>query len=122
MLNLVEHLPRHSAYVEAVTDDMAAEGEQRAAESGEPFDQKQPSTDDGPPLSEWSPEVDLLAQIVDLLQLMRSEALQMSSDNKGLPYTPTRRPATVAERVDRALSKAAQDHLMSRFYPDRGGD
>lgn len=92
LLSLLDHLPASSAYVEAMADD-----EERAEWLASlPED----STARAPRLSQWTPEVDLLAAILDRLGDVVRVTVASSGGKPGeTPRYP--RPATAIDRARR---------------------
>lgn len=112
MLNLIDHLPRNSSYHEALSqdDELAQLAAEQPGQVG--------STEHRPPLSEWSPEVDLLAQLLDVVQLMRAEAWSLAGQKNAPTYAPTPRPKTTAERAKDYIERSARQHLIEKLYPE----
>lgn len=69
-----------------------------------------------PPLSEWSPEVELLAAIHDRLR----DVVQVQYDKK-LDWPETPRPQTAAEVLERRKREAKRARVRELFYPKKGG-
>lgn len=85
LLNLVEHLPTNSAYVEAVATDADAA---RAA-----FDAGVEPREHVERWSEWSPERAALARIDDRLQLLTVAVIGTNGGKPG-QFRPAERPKT----------------------------
>lgn len=104
-LAIIDRLPRDSHFVAAVADDdEIATGDEPKA---------------GPPrLTEFGPQVELLAGIYDLLGVLI--ALQSTPPGKKprLPR-PLRRPVTAAMRKREALAEADRNYLRSKLFPGR---
>lgn len=92
LLTLLDHLPASSAYAEAMADD-----EERAEWLAS---LPQDSTARAPRLSQWTPEVDLLAAILDRLgDVIR--ATIASGGGKPGDSPPYPRPTTAIDRARR---------------------
>lgn len=109
LLNLIDHLPRNSYYVEALADD--EELAEMVLES--PHD----DVPTGPRMSQWSPEAGLLAEIVDRLAEVASAVVASAG---GAPGTlkPYPRPRTAADRVQARRRRQRHDALVRRVLPD----
>ena len=83
MLNVIEGLPRNSAYGEALALDETIV---------EPASARRDAPDPRPSVREWSPEVELLAAIFDRL----NGVIQIQSE-KNLRLKPWPSPLTAAE-------------------------
>lgn len=106
-LNLVDHLPRTSAYSQAVSqDDELAEDVADHASA-----RRQVA------LTEWSPEVEALAVVVDRLADVANTIIGVAGGHPSrVPRYP--RPVTAFDRVRaRRLREAAKD-LESKLFPD----
>jgi hypothetical protein len=109
LLNIIDHLPRDSAYVEALTDDeelaerMLARPEQPAVKSLRR-------------MSEFSAEVEVLSVIADRI----AEQTQVIAATKGAkPHKvkPMPRPRTAMEKVRKRRRETAHRSLVSRLLP-----
>ncbi|MFG2001681.1 hypothetical protein ACGFNU_21275 [Spirillospora sp. NPDC048911] len=112
VLDYLEHLPRTSAYHSAVAQD-----EELAAELA---DKPQPELGP-PPLTEFGPEVQVLAELRDLIAALLAVTVKA---NNGKPHKPKPypRPVTALQRVrrkQRYLShQALVDRVKARQTPD----
>lgn len=106
LLNLIDHLPRNSAYGDALAQD-----DELAVEAAERPD------DTGPSLAEWSPEVALLSDLVDVLLLLRSEVWKLAGQKTAPPYRPVPRPLTAADRLAAERRERVRDDLR-RLLPE----
>lgn len=91
-----------------------AEDDELAAElAGEQFPRRLP------PLSEWSPEVEVLAVVADRLAEVANTIIGV---NGGKPsrVQPMPRPVTAIDRARARLRREAADELERRLFPDRG--
>lgn len=70
----------------------------------------------GPSLTTWSPEVDMLARVLDKLAVL-VEA-QKQKPGKVVPYA---RPSTAFERAQRRDRQATHDRLVAAMLPNRAG-
>lgn len=118
MLNLIDHLPRDSFYAQAVANDEEHAAAMVAADTGE----KRPET--GPPMSTWSAEVAVLADLVDAVNVLRNTLVAVNSkDGKGGKLVPYPRPTTVIDKVRKNSRKARHEQMVARVLPHkRTGD
>lgn len=109
LLNLIDHLPRNSHFAEATAqDDELAEGLLDRPEGGRPA---------APPMTEFSPEAEVLAAVVDRLgELIRTYAAANGGNPPPLKLWP--RPVTAADRAHARARKAAMDDLQKTLFPD----
>lgn len=105
LLNLVDHLPRDSAYGQAIADDdeLAAV----AASDGS----------SSPAVSEWSSEVELLAAVYDRLGDVIN-AVAASGGGKPVRVRPWPRPLTAADRAAKRRKRDAYADIIARVLPD----
>ncbi len=89
VLSLVGRLPRDSAFFEAVLDDDAAVPDDGGS-SGEVAH---------PPVSEWSPTVEILADVFDRLGDLVVAVHSTVPKRKAPKVKPRPRPQTAADRV-----------------------
>lgn len=102
VLNLIDRLPRDSHFVAALADDDEL-ADQLADDEGEPLPP--------PPLTEWSPVVDRLTTVVDLLgQLVAVTA--NAGGAKVKPPPPAPRPVTARHRA-KQRRREFKRHLVS---------
>lgn len=115
MLNLIENLPRGSAYSDAMGAD--PEIAQAAHDGHIEFDE----TPRSPLFAEWSPEADLLARACDLLGVLIG-AVVATTGTEPPKIRPTDRPTTaVAEayRIGKELrEKRDLLDLVRMLTPD----
>lgn len=91
LLNIIDHLPRDSAYFEALTEDVDLA--ERIASRPEPK-----SSAPKRRMTDWSPTVELLSAVVDrLAELTQAVASLGGAKPRKLPCAP--RPVTAMERV-----------------------
>ena len=125
LLNLIDHLPRHTYYSEAVSNDpeharmlaeaMAKRAEEADGESG-------PS---GPPMHIWSPEVSALTDLTDAVRRVEYAIVATNSEKgKGpKPPEPLPRPVSMLDRERKrseyARRKAKHDKLAARLLPHK---
>lgn len=121
LLNLIDHLPRHTWYSEAVsTDQEHAEMLAKAlAEQG----------DDGskhsPPMHTWSPEVDMLAKVVDAVRSVNHTLAAVNSEKGKAPKPPEpeARPKTALDGIRKAAyhsqRQAKHEALAKRLLPHK---
>jgi hypothetical protein len=109
-LNLIDHLPGHSAYAEA----LAADEELAAVVLTHP----RPAEAFGPRVSEWTPERAAMAEISDKLSsLIAATIAAAGSRPPKLPPSP--RPRVAADRLRERQRAAAHLSLVERVIPDR---
>lgn len=108
LLNLIDHLPRTSAFSHAQSQDDEL-AEQAPESDAEP----------GVPLTEWSPEVEALAVVVDRLADV-ANAVIASQGGKPTRVQPYPRPVTAFDRVRAKRRDKAYVDLKSKLFPDRG--
>lgn len=111
VLDLVDHLPSTSNYTAAVHDD---------DEVAEFLAQQQAETrPSGPPLTQWSAEVQHLAVIADALHSIRALFLQANGAKGVKPPPPMPRPDTASSRWRTRERDDVREHVMSRLLPGR---
>jgi len=122
LLAFIDRLPRWSLYYEAVANDpehakMVADA---LAQSGERDDS---AVSSGPPLSNWTPEVEVLTRLIDAVKALHYiiPASQGSKSAKMPP--PEERPQTLLERARKSgeykRRKAKHDALAARMLPHK---
>ncbi|KAB2344883.1 hypothetical protein [Actinomadura rudentiformis] len=102
VLNLIDHLPSTSHFVAAIADD---------PDLPPPPEEGRRS---GPRLTEWTPEVRALADLIDRIgALIR---VQVAQNSRGRPpeITPYPRPDTAARRAERRARREAHYALVAR--------
>ncbi len=106
LLNLVDHLPRDSAYGQAIADD----DELAAAPTST-------SGSSAPAVAEWSPEVELLAAVYD--RIGELIAVQTTAPGKTVkPPKPWPRPLTAADRARTRQRQDSYENLKRKLFPD----
>lgn len=92
LLNIIDHLPRHSAYVEAMAnDEQLAE---HLARQPEPKQDNQSRRR----MSDWSPDVELLTSILNRLgELVQAVAVLGGAKPRKVPPAP--HPVTAMDRA-----------------------
>lgn len=110
MLNLIDHLPGHSAYAEA----LAADEELAEVVLAHPH----PDRATGPRVSEWTPERAALAEVSDKLSALIA-ATVAAAGAKPPKVTPSPRPRVAADRVRERRQQATHLSLVARVLPDR---
>jgi len=125
LLDVIDRLPGHSHYSTSLSNDeeYAEMVARAAAERGET---KPGAKDDaGPSLLTWTPEVAMLATVVDAIHALRhtTVTLQVPKGKAGDPPKPERRPQTALEKAFRkaeyARRKAAHESLVARVLPHK---
>lgn len=106
-LDYVEHLPRTSAYHSAIADD-----EELAVQM---LGEDTPSTST-PRLAEFSPEVQVLAEVRDLLASLIGVQIARAG-KKPKKIKPYPRPESAMERVRRRQRYTTHRSLVDRLLP-----
>lgn len=105
VLALVEHLPRYSAYSEAVAQD----------------DELAENSVEGPapaslPLTEWTPEAEALWTVADRLADVIRAVVETQGGKVGkIPSAP--RPVTAFDRARARRRDEAYGHLKEQLFP-----
>lgn len=105
LLNLIDHLPRSSYFIEAVSVDE----EWAKAQTGDPKVRAER-------LSEWSPEVAMMANAFDRLGNLMAVMIAVAG-GKPPTITPHPRPITASQRLERQRQDADHDALVRRLTP-----
>jgi hypothetical protein len=116
-LNLVDHLPRTSAYANAVAqDDELAEAALNAAPEGTRVRLGSRAV----PMTEWSPEVEALSTVVDRLAEVINAVVVNHPSGKGKPTraNPYPRPVTAVDRARARRRRQAAADLEAQLFPD----
>lgn len=121
LLNLIDHLPRHSYYSEAVANDpehaaMIARSRAEAEANGE---EKKPYS---PPMTIWTPEVGAIADLIDAVNGVKHVIQVVNSDPKGRKPQPPQaypRPKTAlqnaVQRAKHERRKKQHEALVKRL-------
>ena len=109
-MNLVDHLPRDSAYGDAVAND-----EELAEMVGGGDDAAY-----APAVGEWSNEVELLAAVYDRVGDLIATTIAVHGE-KPPKVKPWPRPLTAADRVQSKRRQAAYEDIKRQVFPE-GGD
>lgn len=122
LLNIIDHLPRNSHFVQASLDDeelawaVVPELERRRAAEGSA------SRPEPLPLAEYSPEVDATYHLTDRVGFL-IDAVVASSGGTPPRITPIERPETAFDRVRKTvryeIRLAAHRSLVSRLLPNQ---
>lgn len=107
LLNLVDHLPRTSHYQDALAQDDEVHDGTVTAPSGQPK---------GPPLTEYSPEVEALSAVIDRLGEVINAVLAAGGGKPKL-VRPWQRPVTAADRRRAREREAANEALEQQLFP-----
>lgn len=121
ILNYIDHLPRNTWYSEAVSlDEEHAEMLAKAlAEQGED------SQKHSPPMHTWTPEVDMLAKVVDAVRSVNHTLAAVNSEKGKAPKAPEpeARPKTATDGIRQAAyhSRRQEKHkaLTKRLLPHK---
>ncbi|HEY9409405.1 MAG TPA: hypothetical protein VIP77_07465 [Jiangellaceae bacterium] len=106
-LTLIDHLPRTSAFAAAVAQD-----DELAAEVGDP-----PKASHIPPITEWTPEAEALAAVVDRLAEV-ANAVVAAAGGKPSRVRPWPRPVTAFDRARAKRIRAVTDDLVAQLFPE----
>jgi hypothetical protein len=106
LLNLIDHLPPGSFFVEALSDD--EEYATAALASGG-------QSNSAPRMSTWSPVVDMLAVVNDRLGLIA--ALQAAANGGRQTLPPVPRPSTAFDRVRHVVAREKHRALVAKVLP-----
>lgn len=104
MLNLIDHLPRNSFLVEAVSKDEELAIAMLDVPEGEPEER----------LSTWSPERELLAAVFDRLGSVVA-AVVASGGGRPPDIQPFPRPITAAQLARAASNRERRERLSKRL-------
>lgn len=109
MLNILEHLPRTSAYVQAMaTDEEMAEQVAAVDDGSEPASWSRAHRD-------YSAEVEMLTAVYDRLgELIRISAAVRGA-RAGKPAKPGPRPVYAIERVRKRRTRQRHEQLVNRL-------
>lgn len=105
LANLIEHLPRNSHFAEAVLAD--EEYAEALLKQGLPESSER--------VSEWSPEREALAQIVDALHVLTQVSVAAAGGRPSLVH-PTSRPKTALDRAKSDDRQRRYDELLGRIF------
>lgn len=74
-----------------------------------------------PPMSTWSPEVAMLADLIDVVSSLRSTLVAVNSKPGSKPpaVTPYPRPGTMLEKVRREQRLRRHEELVARVLPKK---
>ncbi|MER7331661.1 MULTISPECIES: hypothetical protein [unclassified Micromonospora] len=110
LLNLIDGLPRDSAFVEALTSD-----EQWARSV---LDNPPPENQPARRMSEWSPQLEMLTNLYDAVR-ENTRAVIASAGGKPGKVLPAPRPVTALERARRARRWEKHRSVVARVLPHR---
>ncbi len=121
LLNLIDHLPQNTWYQAAMSTDpehaaMLLEARDKAKKAGQP--DPGPSA---PSLAIWSPEVDMLAKVVDGIGGVQA-AVIASGGGKPKEPKPVPRPANAMETARLRRKQAEHEKMKARLLPIRQSD
>ncbi len=111
LLNLIDHLPRHSAYHESLVNDEKLAALLVDIDGGQPAPPKRQ-------MREFTPEVELLSVIADRLAEL-AQVVVASKGGKPHPVRPMPRPVTAAQRLRARKRKRTHQSLVSRMLPNQ---
>lgn len=107
MLNIIDHLPRNSAYAEAIAND--DELADLLVDS--------PDGDYAPAVADWSSELEVLVAMLDRLGDLIS-AVSVTSGGKPVRVKPWPRPLTAADRAVQRRKHNTYVDLVALVLPD----
>lgn len=110
LLNVIDHLPRHSAYGEAISqdDDVAALILAHPPAGGAPAVR----------VSDWSPEREILAEISDRISTLTCAVIAAAGARPPAPR-PSARPQTAADRLRDRNRRRDHLSLAARVLPEQ---
>lgn len=112
VLDYLEHLPSTSAYHAAIAED--EDLAQELIDRGEDA----PGKPRPPRLTEWGPDVQVLAEVRDLLANLLAVTVKAHGGKPSkIPAYP--RPVTALQRVKRRARMLAHSELVRRVLPGR---
>lgn len=115
LLNLIDHLPRNSRYSEAVSNDPEHMRMLLDAGGG-------PTKNARPPMSSWTPEVEAITGVADLLKALLGVTI-MANSKKGAKkpdLAPALRPGTVLSEIERQRKRERHRMLVAKMLPKAG--
>lgn len=113
LLNIIDRLPRDSAYIEALTEDEQLAEQLLRRQTGQPAAAKPRRR-----MSDWSPTVEMLTAILDRLgELTQAVAALGGAKPRQVPRAPY--PVTAADRVRNRKRHEQHRSLVSRLLPPR---
>lgn len=122
LLNLIDHLPSDSAFVEAAVNDPEMVAAVAAGRITVPEDDE----DAGPKSSDWSPVREALAIIADKLDTLTVTVMATAGAKKLPKLQPTPRPKTAMAAALRAQRQAAErrkaEEIIRIFSPAETAD
>lgn len=110
LLNYIDRLPSASHFIRALSED----DEYAEAVIASRGDRDEPYA---PALSEWTPEVDLLARISDGIGSLI--AMYSSAHGSTVRPAPAPRPRTAFERVRARMAMTRHTKLAAKVLPNR---
>lgn len=111
---MIDHLPRSSAYGEALAADEELAAMMLKRSTGE--DGRRATRN----MREWTAEVELLSTVADrLAELIQVVGATKGAKPKQIVHQP--RPVTAMQRVRARRRKRTHESLVSRLLPGRGG-
>ncbi len=114
-MNHIDRLPRNCHFSEAVANDREHMEMLVDASGGAPAETR-------PRMSSWSPEVEAITQVSDLLKVLVALTV-MANSKKGAKKpdtTPAPRPGTVLSEVQRDRKRRQHNKIVSMLLPKRG--
>ena len=123
LLMLIDRLPRWSYYSEAVSNN--EEHARQIAESQARLNASVGQTQYNPPMSTWTPEVAMLAEILDATRGVQHAVIAVQAERGKAPKPPERtpRPRTALQRemarAERERKQAVHEDLVAKFLPHK---
>lgn len=121
LLSWIDQLPRATRYHQAVGDDEEHAIELAKAYRAAGQEQDGPPPKPAPPLSTWTPEVELLTGLLDQLAILTWTMQNQNADNPSKPPPRAPKPVTALQRVLARMAKEEREEqhssLVSKFAP-----
>lgn len=112
MLNIIDHLPRHSHYYQEMSDD-----EDFAAQF---LDLEIPASQTSRRMQEWTPEVELLTNLYDRMGEQISVTMAAAGAKNPPRPRPAPRPKTAVDRLKARRRETTHYSLKGRLLPATG--
>jgi hypothetical protein len=110
LANLIDHLPRGTAFAQAVADDDELAAQQVVTASGG-------KRKAAPPVSEYTPDVELLAALYDRLGVLIGWVAASAGAKKPPKAQPWPRPVTAIERARSRRARADFQDIVAMAAP-----
>jgi len=113
-LNLIDHLPRNTFYTEALVND------EDFALAMARHTQAEDETEHAPPMHTWSPEMAMLAKIIDKLSGIQHAVIAVNSKTPPSSPKPYPMPKTAMDRAHRITREERHLDLVAKVLPRHG--